>query len=314
MAELLVAVDEVTKIYEGRGNDVHIVVNRVSFAINRGEIFGLLGPNGAGKTTLIKILLGLTKPSSGRVLIDGMEINQSREVKKLIGYVPEKVAFYGNLSALETLHFYSDLKGLPHTQCQEVLERVGLDDYARERVGIFSKGMAQRVGVAQALLSKPKLLVLDEPTSGLDPVGVIQFKQLLQELNREGITILFTSHVMSEVEELAQRIAIIKGGKLQAIDTFTGLKHQMGLRPKMEITLKVPSQKLITTVLAAGAEEAELDNEILRVTCAPEIKAEVLAAIRTSGGAVVDLHTVEPSLEEIFVKILGSEKEIGASA
>lgn len=314
MGKLLVAVDQVTKIYEGRGNDVHIVVNRVSFAINRGELFGLLGPNGAGKTTLIKILLGLTKPSSGRVLIDGIEINRSREVKKLIGYVPEKVAFYGNLSALETLHFYSDLKGVPRTKCLEVLERVGLGNYARERVGTFSKGMAQRVGVAQALLSKPKLLVLDEPTSGLDPVGVIQFKQLLQELNREGITILFTSHVMSEVEELAQRIAIINAGKLQAIDAISGLKRQMGLRPQMEISLKVPSPGLLPPVLAAGAEKAELDNGVLRVTCAPEIKAEILAAVRTAGGEILDLHTVEPSLEEIFIKFLSSKKEIEASA
>lgn len=314
MAEKLVTVDEVTRIYEGRSNEVHIVLNRVSFAIERGEIFGLLGPNGAGKTTLIKILLGLTKPSHGRILIDGMEVSQNREAKKLIGYVPEKVAFYENLSALETLYFYSDLKEVPRDQCVGILERVGLRDYAKQRVGTFSKGMLQRIGVAQALLSKPKLLVLDEPTSGLDPLGVIQFKQLIQELNREGITILFTSHIMSEVEELAHRIAIIQAGKLLALDSFSGLQLQIGLKPQMKITLKVPSPKLIALVLAVGAERAVLDMEVLKVTCAPELKAEILLTIQTAGSVIMDLQTLEPSLEEVFVRFLGTGKEHGTSA
>lgn len=304
MLEPLVIINEVTKVYEGIGDDLKVVVNRVSFSINRGEIFGLLGPNGAGKTTLLKILLGLTEPSSGQVLIDGMEVKRSREVKKLIAYVPEKVAFYSNLSALETLHFFSDLKGLPRSQCLEVLERVGLGNFAGVRVGTFSKGMSQRVGVAQALLGKPRLLVLDEPTSGLDPLGVVEFKQLIQELNREGITILFTSHIMSEVEELAQRIGIMQGGKVRAIDSISGLKAQMKLLPKLEIKLEVPSQQLITAILAVGAADAELDGEILRVTCRPGLKAEVLAAIKSVGSRVIDLRTLEPSLEEVFIRFL----------
>ncbi|MDT3702273.1 MAG: heme ABC exporter ATP-binding protein CcmA [Thermincola sp.] len=312
MLEPLVKMNEVTKIYEGIGDDLKVVVNRVSFSINRGEIFGLLGPNGAGKTTLLKILLGLTEPSSGQVLINGMEVNRSREVKKLIAYVPEKVTFYSNLSALETLHFYSDLKGLPRSQCLKVLERVGLVDFAGVRVGTFSKGMSQRVGVAQALLGKPRLLVLDEPTSGLDPVGVVEFKQLIQELNREGITILFTSHIMSEVEELAQRIGIMQSGKVRAIDSISGLKARMGLLPRLEIKLKVPSQQLIAAVLAAGAADAELENEILRVICRPELKAEVLAAVGAAGSQVMDLRTFEPSLEEVFIRFLSEQEKTTA--
>lgn len=308
MEQPLIKLNQITKVYEGSNDENHTVLDGVTLEIRHGEIFGLLGPNGAGKTTLIKILLGLTKPSSGSVMIEGISVPDHLEAKKIIGYVPEKVSFYGNLTALETLRFFSDLKGVPRIRCHEVLEQVGMGKSAGERVANLSKGMLQRVGVAQALLAKPKLLILDEPTSGLDPIGVVNFKQLLHELNAEGITILFTSHIMSEVEDLAARIAILKAGKLLATDFVAAIKQKTGGSPKMEITLKNPSGDIVDRVLGVGASSARLDDIGLHVECQPWQKAEILSAIRLTGVEILDLRTIEPSLEEIFVKVLSSEK------
>ena len=304
MAGEFVEFEQITKQYEGQDGKYHSALKGISFGLNRGEIFGLMGPNGAGKSTLIKILLGLTKQSSGRVLIDGREINSHPEVKKLIGYVPEKVAFYGNLSALETLHFFSDLKGVSRKHCSEILERVGLDGHAKQRVGTFSKGMVQRVGVAQALLAKPEFLVFDEPTSGLDPLGVIQFKKLILELNKEAITVFFTSHILSEVEELAGRIGIINGGELRALDTLKALKAQSGLCSEMLVKFKNPVPELLSIVLGAGAIKAFYEKNVLRFSCSPYLKADILMALQAAGGGIMDICTIEPTLEEIYVQFL----------
>jgi len=182
-----------------------IAVDGVSFEVKKGEIFSLLGPNGAGKTTTIKSILGLIN-YDGEIEIDGKNMKErEKEIKKLVGYLPERVAFYDNLTAFQTLQFFAELKGV-EDKIDELLKEVGLEKDVNRKVSGFSKGMLQRLGFAQCLLGNPKLLILDEPTTGLDAVGAYELRNKVKELNKKGVTILFSSHILSEVQELSHSL------------------------------------------------------------------------------------------------------------
>ncbi|MCJ2554969.1 MAG: ABC transporter ATP-binding protein, partial [Candidatus Thermoplasmatota archaeon] len=183
--------------------------------VKRGEIYGFLGPNGAGKTTTLKMILGLTYPDEGDVLIDGIDLSQRpHEIKRRIGFLPERLAFYNNLTALQTLEFFASLKGHSQEGLSELLDSVGLRKFAEKKVGTFSKGMVQLLGVAQALMGSPSLLLLDEPTTGLDPNWTRVVKDRVLKANKEGATVFFSSHLLTEVQELAGRVGILNRGKL----------------------------------------------------------------------------------------------------
>ena len=195
-------------------------VDALSLSIQQGEVFGLLGLNGAGKTTTIKLLLGLLFPSKGRVSLFG-KILPDLAIMNKVGYLPELPSFYKYLTVTELLQLYATLSDLPHEKVSErvpkVIALVGLDAHLNKRLGEFSKGMLQRAGLAQALLHDPQLLVLDEPVSGLDPLGLKDMRQLLLELNQQGKTIFFSSHIISEAEKLCHRVGILHEGRLARI-------------------------------------------------------------------------------------------------
>jgi len=239
MKEEIIKTDGLTKIY-GR----HVAVDNLSFEVNEGEIFGFLGPNGSGKTTTILILLGLTYPTKGDAIVCGFNpIREAVKIKRIVGYLPEHVGFYDDMTARENLKFTARLNRIPEEESdkkiEELLEIVGLSGFSDKKVGTYSRGMRQRLGIAEVLIKDPKLVVLDEPTLGLDLEGSIQLIELIKNLSKEkGITVLFSSHHLNEVQRIADRIGIMIQGKMVAkgpIETLA--KEKLGV-DKGEYTLE----------------------------------------------------------------------------
>ncbi len=209
-----------------------VAVDKVSFQVGEGEIFGFLGPNGAGKTTTLLMLLGLTQPTEGSALVCGLNpVRKAREVKKIVGYLPENVGFYGDLDAEQSLEYIADLNDMIRAEAKdkirEVLEVVGLAESARKKVGAYSRGMKQRLGIAEVLIKDPKVLFLDEPTLGLDPDGAIKLIDLVQSLNRDRkITVLLSSHNLYQVQKISQRVGIMIAGKMVAQGSIEDLARE----------------------------------------------------------------------------------------
>ncbi len=279
-------------------------VDAVSLDVKRGELYGFLGPNGAGKTTTLKIILGLTYPDHGQVLIDGMDLSaRPHEIKRLTGYLPEIVAFYENLTALQNLDFFASLKGVDKGGLPDLLESVGLRRFADKKVRTFSKGMIQLLGVAQALMGKPQLLLLDEPTAGLDPNWTRAVKDRIREANSDGATVFFSSHILSEVQELATRVGILNKGKLLAEDTVQNLGTRLAIRPRLRISLDVDpvvAEEALKSL--EGVEETRTTETELIVICEPRTRPRVLSQLEKAGIQVSDFHTEDPSLEEVFLR------------
>ncbi len=252
----------------------------ISLSVSEGEVFGLIGPNGAGKSTTIKILLGLIRQNAGECLLFDKPV--CKETKKMIGYLPENPYFYKYLTGLELVSFYAKLCGLnakeSKVSAENALEIVGLADAMNRPISLYSKGMVQRAGIAQAIVHNPKLVVLDEPASGLDPVGAADMVNIILRLKNEGKTVLLCSHIMSEVEKLCSRVAILCGGKIAAIGELDKL---------LEIN---------------GRTNFELDN-------ADDITIAKIAEYAESLGVkVAKKSTAKVSLEEFFKKTVDAEK------
>jgi ABC-type multidrug transport system ATPase subunit len=286
-----------------------VAVDEISFKVEKGEIFALLGPNGAGKTTTIKAILGLIN-YEGEISIDGMNVvARGKEIKKKIGYLPESVAFYDNLTALQTLQFFAELKGIKDADLMKLLKEVGLEKDANRKVGGFSKGMLQRLGLAQCLLGKPELLILDEPTTGLDAVGAYEVRKKIKELNERGVTILLSSHILSEVQELSHRVAIMNKGKIIAIDTVENLSKKLEIQPKLRVELQRPSSRIVNLVKEIkSVKDVKIDGNILEISCPPSAKLAIINAIEEAGVKIIDFKTVEPTLEEIFIKMVREDE------
>ena len=228
-------------------------VDGVDLDIHEGEIFGLIGHNGAGKSTLFKMMLGLTPVTRGDILVAGTRVDgrNFRAVRRSIGYLPENVVLYDNLDGLETLHFFARLKGAPLAQCAPLLERVGLAHAGQRPVREYSKGMRQRLGFAQALLGSPRVLFLDEPTNGLDPHAIRDFYATLRELQGEGVTVIITSHILSELQERVDRLAILSAGQVQAVGSVQALRERTHVPLVFEIDLAADAGPAATEALAA---------------------------------------------------------------
>ena len=214
----IIEIADVTKIFKDFwGRPKVKAVQSLNIEVKQGEIFGLLGPNGSGKSTTIKMLLGLLKPTSGQIAVFGQH-PRSSEIKNKIGFLPEESYLYSFLTAEEALHFFGGLfglsKGMRQSRIDELIQLVGLEHARHRRLGEFSKGMARRIGLAQALIGDPQLLILDEPTTGLDPIGIQEIKHLILELKKKGKTILLSSHLLSEVQDVCDRVCILYGGKV----------------------------------------------------------------------------------------------------
>lgn len=247
----------------------------LSLEVAEGEMLALLGHNGAGKTTLMKLLLGLTRPTAGALSLLGAPPGPQH--RKDIGFLPENVSFSGGMTGREVLRFYARLKGASFAHAEELLERVGMADAAHKPVRTYSKGMRQRLGLAQALLAHPRLLLLDEPTEGLDPVARREFYGILRELRDRGSTVLISSHVLTELELRADRVAILAHGRLIACDTLDGLRRDAALPVRIR-------------AVKDGAER--------RLEVAP---ADKMATVRRLAAEPVDdLEIIPPSLEDIY--------------
>ncbi|MBD5804490.1 Daunorubicin/doxorubicin resistance ATP-binding protein DrrA [Azoarcus sp. Aa7] len=278
-------------------------VDGVDLEVAPGELFGLIGRNGAGKSTLFKMMLGLIPASAGDIRIDGSPVTGSgfRAVRRKIGYLPENVVLYDNLTGLETLEFFARLKGAPASECGPALDRVGLAHAARRRVREYSKGMRQRLGFAQALLGRPRILFLDEPTTGLDPEAIREFYVILRGLKADGVTMILTSHILAEIQERVDRLAIMAAGKIQAVGTVQELREQMDLPLWFRVRLAHEDFHHVRAVLGGLpilAIEAREDH--VAVECQRESKMVVMQALASLGDKVLDLHVHEPSLEDVF--------------
>ena len=278
-------------------------VDGVDLEVRSGELFGLIGHNGAGKSTMFKMMLGLIPLTAGEIRIDGAPVPGSdfRAVRRKVGYLPENVVLYDNLTGAETLDFFARLKGVSPAQNAALLERVGLMHAAKRRVREYSKGMRQRLGFAQALLGTPRILFLDEPTTGLDPEAIRGFYAILRQLKGEGVTMVITSHILAEIQERVDRLAIMAAGKVQATGTVQALREQMDLPLWFDVRVAPEDFESVRNALGGlpvGAIEAR-DGHVA-VQCARDAKMAVIAALATLNGKVRDLTVREPSLEDVF--------------
>ncbi len=270
-------------------------LNAVSFSVAQGQRVALLGHNGAGKSTLMKIILGLIPFDGGQVQVLGAAPG-SPAARTQVAYLPENVAFHPALTGEEQIRHFLSLRGENPGGARALLERVGLHEAARRRIGTYSKGMRQRVGLAQALIGHPRLLVLDEPTSGLDPVSRRDFYTLLDGLAAEGASILLSSHALTEVEARTDRILILSGGKLVAEGALADLRRQAHL----PVTLVVTPAPGRQAEVAAALPGAQPGPGQLTLTCNQAEKLTLLGRITDLGPAVADLDVTPPSLEDLY--------------
>jgi Cu-processing system ATP-binding protein len=275
-------------------------VDGIDLAVGRGRMVGLIGHNGAGKSTLFKLMLGLLEPSSGEVRVCGVRTGDSafRDVRRRIGYLPESFVAYDNLTGMELLHLFADLKKVARASCGNVLERVGLSAAADRRVGGYSKGMRQRLGFAQLLLGAPELVFLDEPTNGLDPDGIRDFYRILQQLRGAGATIVITSHILAEIQERVDELVILSGGRIAAQGTLAQLRS--GSAMPAEIRLVARAGATSRVVAALRGHPLQLERDFIRVPCHALQKMQLLQLVSTLGDAVDDVAIHEPSLEDLF--------------
>ncbi len=288
-------------------------VQGISFEIARGEIFGLLGPNGAGKTTTISMLAGLLAADGGRVTVAGLEMRpDANGVKAKIGLVPQELALYPTLSAYDNLLFFGRIYGLKGKQLRqrvaEVLETVGLSERAKDRIDSYSGGMKRRVNIAAGLLHKPEILFLDEPTVGVDPQSRNAIFDSIEALNKQGLTIIYTTHYMEEAERLCNRIAIVDKGQIIALDTLSGLIRQLGGGLVRVGLYNGKADKVYEQVthMPTALEVNRLDGEI--IVKARETRSALLDILDITNkldAQVTALEILEPNLENVFLHLTG---------
>jgi ABC-2 type transport system ATP-binding protein len=290
---------EVTALTKRYGDT--LAVDRVHLTVLPGEVYGFLGPNGAGKTTTLRILTGLIAPTSGTVRVLGGMPGQAQVLART-GSMIESPAFYPYLSGLDNLRLLAEYAEVPRARIQEVLQLVDLADRARDRFSAYSLGMKQRLGVAAALLKDPELVILDEPTNGLDPAGMRDMRRLIRELGSDGRTVLLSSHLLGEVQQICDRVGIISEGRMVA-------EHDVEeLRGQQELVIRAKPMSDARTVLhgVVGADAVHLYDDTLRVKVPPERAAEVNRALVEAGVAVSELRITERALEDVFFELTAS--------
>ena len=275
-------------------------LKELTLEVHEGEVFGYLGPNGAGKTTTLKLLLGLVNPSAGSARILGREIDDP-ELKREIGFLPEQPYFYDHLKARELLEYYGQLSGIPAKEQRKraltMLERVGILDSAETQLRKFSKGMLQRVGIAQAILHDPRLLFLDEPMSGLDPIGRREVRDLIVELQGEGKTIFFSTHILSDAEAICDRVAVLHKGELKGIGVVADLKAKSLGRSEV-----VWESAPVVDAVQRIAERYRAAGKTVRAVVQQEHLNATLRSVEQAGGTLISVNPIRGGLEEYFLE------------
>jgi ABC-2 type transport system ATP-binding protein len=285
-----------------------VALRPLRLTIEEGEVFGFLGPNGAGKTTTLKLLMGLVFPTAGTARILGREMDDP-EVKSQIGFLPEQPYFYDHLTARELLNYYGQLSGIPakgrSARVEEMLERVGLSDSAGVQLRKFSKGMLQRVGLAQAILHDPKLVFLDEPMSGLDPMGRREVREMIQQLKHDGKTVFFSTHILSDAEALCDRVGVIHEGELRGVGAVAELTSQT--QGRVEIIFLA---KRVPAALAQLGAEARVSGDMVNAVLPEKHQDEALEVLRRERLKLISLTPVRRSLEEYYVQKMRTAEDL----
>lgn len=304
----MIKVNGITKSYE----EIEALKN-ISFSIKKGEIFGLLGPNGAGKSTTINILSSLIAPDKGDILFDGISsIKNLKTSKSKIGIVPQEIALYEELSAFDNLLFWGSLYDIPkielHQRVIDVLEMVGLTDRKNDKIKTYSGGMKRRINIASSILHNPKILLMDEPTVGVDPQSRNHVFEVIERLNKEGMTILYTTHYMEEAERLCDTIAIIDNGEIITQGTLKELRNSANVGDLLTILLVNGEGSSISEIQSAiPLYSYNIDSNSIQVECeniGKEISS-IINKIQNAGGVIESIDTDRANLESIFLKLTG---------
>ena len=310
----MIEVDHLTKYF----GSVPAVVD-VSFRVEKGEIVGFLGPNGAGKTTTIRMLNGFFPPTSGSARINGFDVfDRSIDVRKRLGYLPEHIPLYKEMRTEAYLRFVAEVKGVPAGQRQRevdrVIEQCGLRSVRKKFLGKLSKGFEQRVGVAQAILNDPDVLILDEPTIGLDPKQIIQIRELIKSFAGYK-TVLLSSHILPEVSMICQRVVIINEGRIVAEDTPEGLTGKD--KTKVALEIKAPRAETLARLravpgVAAVSAEARPGDQtgryVVEMEQGKDVRDAIVQSIVGAGWSLLEMHTLRLSLEDIFIRLVTEEQ------
>lgn len=291
-------------------------VNKLNLKVKTNTIHGFLGPNGAGKTTTIKLLVGLLKPDEGTISIFGQEVVGDRpDVRLRMGYMPELPKFPKHLTGYELLDIYGKMYGLNvqerREQVPRLLEMVGLKDRGNDRIGKYSKGMQQRLGIAQALINNPELVIMDEPSLGLDPVGMVEVREIMKAIVKRGMAVFISSHLLHEVQQVCSHITIINRGITLASDTLENISNQL-LGPstlEVEVTkltdIIVKNVKKVPFVSSISKEDNKL---VIQVETQEDVRPQVSGAVTKSGGVIVTMNLKERNLEDVFMKLIIKSK------
>ncbi len=315
MNELVIEAQGLGKRYGGAK-----AVSNVSFSVAAGEIFGLLGPNGAGKTTTILMLLGLTEISSGTARVFGHDpARNPLAVKRLVGYLPDTVGFYDHLTAADNLHYTARLMGFGladrKKRIAQALDRVGIADVADKRVGTFSRGMRQRLGLAEIIVKGARAAILDEPTNGLDPQASLELLDLIRSLKAQGVSILLSSHLLDRVQSVCDRVALFSAGHIALMGTVAELGRQVlggGFIVEVEATGGSDiAQRL--SALPGVRSVVEPSAKRWRVNCDRDLRPEAAAEVVSAGGKLYRLSLDEPSLETIYTRYFQNERTAHAA-
>ncbi|MGA7805695.1 ABC transporter ATP-binding protein [Bradyrhizobium sp.] len=302
-AGIVITADGLTRRY-GNAN----AVDNISFAIRKGEVFGLLGPNGAGKTTTILMLLGLTEISAGKVSVLGFDPARAPlKVKRRVGYLPDSVGFYDHMTAVENLAYTAKLMGLDVAErtlrIADALRRVQLGEVAHKRVATFSRGMRQRLGLAEIIVKRAEIAILDEPTSGLDPQATQEFLDLIRQLKAEGVTVLLSSHMLDQVQRVCDRVALFQSGRIVLMGAVSELAVQVlgaGFVVEVEAEGSGIARRLATIPGVSKVETLAPDR--FRMTAERDVRPDAANAVVAVNGSLLRLSVDEPSLEAIYAR------------
>jgi len=298
----MIQTENLTKIYNGK-----TAVDGLDLTVGEGEIFGFLGPNGAGKSTTILMLTGMIEPTDGRCLVDGIEVAKDPlAVKKIIGYLPEDVGFYGNLTAEQNLDYFARFYGMDakerKTRIAELLDLVHLDGVT-QKAGEYSRGMKQRLGLAQALINDPRVLFLDEPTANLDPEGVREYRELVEHLAAEGKTIFVSSHILSEVREVCRTVGLLAKGKLVAQGTLGEVARTLAPSDGDTVRIVVETRERLPDLDDPEIIDIERNGNRAVVRATTDIRDRLAASLFEQGLHVREMRVEEPDIEDVFMAI-----------